>query len=151
MSQTLLLYAHLLVFLIGTLLYGFLVRELVRNPSVLPGLPIRLLVGCLTIWYGGCLVDELATILKPLAGGPAPIAAAFDIFRAMAWLASFPLLAHTVWRLLPEFRRRPSGSAAARPAFLVLAASRLSDPAPLSSACVANLVAAVTTVGVGGA
>jgi len=104
MSQTLLLYAHLLVFLIGTLLYGFLVRELLRDQTVLPGLPIRLLVGCLTVWYGGCLVDELATILRPLAGGPAPIAAAFDIFRAMAWLASFPLLAHTVWRLLPEER-----------------------------------------------
>lgn len=102
MSQTLMLYAHLLVFLIGTLLYGFLVRELLRNPSVLPGLPIRLLVGCLTVWYGGCLIDELAAILKPPTGGPAPLGAAFDIVRAMAWLATFPLLANTVWALLPS-------------------------------------------------
>jgi len=101
MSQTLLLYAHLLVFLVGTLLYGFLVRELVRHPIVLPGLPIRLLVVCLTLWYGGCLFDELATILRPPTGGPAPIGAVFDIVRAMAWLASFPLLANTVWGLLP--------------------------------------------------
>ncbi len=102
MGQTLLLYAHLLVFLIGTLLYGFLVRELLRNPTVLPGPPIRLLVGCLTLWYGGCLVDELATILRPATGGPAPLGAVFDIVRAMAWLASFPLLANTVWALLPK-------------------------------------------------
>jgi len=100
MGQTLLLYAHLLVFLIGTLLYGFLVRELVRNPSVLPGFPIRILVFCLTVWYGGCLVDELATILKASSGGPAPFGAVFDIIRGMAWLASFPLLASTIWRLL---------------------------------------------------
>jgi len=102
MGQTLLLYAHLLVFLIGTLLYGFLVRELLRSPSVLPGLPIRILVACLTVWYGGCLVDELATILRTPTGGPAPIGAVFDIIRAMAWLASFPLLAHTIWTLLPK-------------------------------------------------
>ncbi len=102
MGQTLLLYAHLLVFLIGTLLYGFLVRELVRNPSVLPGPPIRLLVACLTVWYGGCLIDELATILRTPGGGPAPIGAIFDIIRAMAWLASFPLLASTIWGLLPK-------------------------------------------------
>lgn len=102
MGQTLLLYAHLLVFLIGTLLYGFLVRELVRNPSVLPGLPIRILVLCLTVWYGGCLVDELATILKTPSDGPAPFGAIFDIIRGMAWLASFPLLANTIWGLLPR-------------------------------------------------
>lgn len=106
MGQTLLLYAHLLVFLIGTLLYGFLVRELVRNPSVLPGYPIRVLVTCLTVWYGGCLVDELATILKAPTGGPAPLGAVFDIIRGMAWLASFPLLANTIWGLLP--REKPT-------------------------------------------
>lgn len=57
MAQTLILYAELLVFLIGTSLYGFLARELVRNPSILPGRPIRLLACSLTIWYAGCLID----------------------------------------------------------------------------------------------
>ncbi len=106
MGQTLLLYAHLLVFLIGTLLYGFLVRELVRNPSVLPGFPVRILVFCLTVWYGGCLVDELATIFRAPTGAPAPFGAVFDIIRGMAWLASFPLLASTIWGVLA--REKPT-------------------------------------------
>lgn len=118
MSQTLLLDAHLLVFLVGTMLYGFLLRELGRNPSVLPGLPIRLLAGCLTVWYSGCLIDELATILGSYTGGPAPVGAVFDIIRAMAWLVSFPLLAHTVWRLLPT--RNPTGSPTRRPLWIWL-------------------------------
>jgi len=125
MGPTLLLYAHLLVFLIGTLLYGFLVRELLRSPSVLPGLSIRLLVACLTVWYGGCLVDELATILRTPTGGPAPMGAVFDIMRAMAWLASFPLLATTIWGLLPNIEpirdnALPDTPRLARPSWLWL-------------------------------
>jgi len=118
MSQTLLLDAHLLVFLVGTLLYGFLLREIGRNPSILPGLPIRLLAGCLTVWYSGCLIDELATLLGSYTAGPAPVGAVFDIVRAFAWLASFPLLAHTVWRFLPT--RSSTGSPTHRPSWIWL-------------------------------
>lgn len=119
MAGALLLDLHLLVFLIGTLVYGFLLRELWRNPAVLPGLAVRLLAGCLALWYAGCLVDELAVILGVTPDGPAPVAAAFDIIRAVAWLAGFPLLAHTVWGLLP--RRTDAAAGARRPGWFWLA------------------------------
>lgn len=100
MRQDLLLFAHLLIFVTGTLLYGFLARELFRHPGVLPGLPMRLTVACFTIWYGGCLVDQVASILvvSPEPFGRA--ATALDLLRGLAWLASFPLLTHGLWRLL---------------------------------------------------
>src|SRR3954471_7270433 len=40
----LLLFAHLLLYVTGVLLYGFLARELFRHRRVLPGLPMRLTV-----------------------------------------------------------------------------------------------------------
>ena len=58
--RSFLLFAHLLLFVTGALLYGFLARELFRHRRVLPGLPMRLTVICLTVWYGGCLVDQVA-------------------------------------------------------------------------------------------
>jgi signal transduction histidine kinase len=96
----LLLFAHLLLYVTGTLLYGFLARELFRHRRVLPGLPMRLTVVCLTVWYGGCLVDEIADVLiaSPDAFGWG--ATAIDLLRGIAWLASFPLLTHGLWGLL---------------------------------------------------
>ncbi len=66
-----------------------------RNPTVLRGLPIRLLVACLTIWYGGCLVDELATLFRSPTGEPAPLGAAFDIVRVPGLAGQFSSACHT--------------------------------------------------------
>ncbi len=96
----LLLFAHLLIFVTGTLLYGFLARELFRHRKVLPGLPMRLTVVCLTVWYGGCLVDEIGSLLVASPDAFGQGATALDLLRGIAWLASFPLLTHGLWRLL---------------------------------------------------
>lgn len=109
MRQDFLLFAHLVLFLTGTLLYGFLARELFRNPRVLPGLPMRLLSLCLTLWHGGCLADALATILVPRSTEIGPFATALDLVRGVAWLASFPLLTHGLWRLLAEETEQADG------------------------------------------
>ena len=100
--QDLFLFVQLVLYLTGTLLYGFLARELFRQPRVLPGLPMRLLVVCLTIWHGGCLVDELGAILLSDFSGLGRVATAFDVFRATAWLLGFPLLTHGLWRWLMD-------------------------------------------------
>jgi signal transduction histidine kinase len=96
----LLLFAHLLLYVTGVLLYGFLARELFRHRRVLPGLPMRLTVVCLTIWYGGCLVDEIADVLMASPDAFGWGATALDLLRGIAWLASFPLLTHGLWGLL---------------------------------------------------
>lgn len=106
MRQDLLLFAHLLLFVTGTLLYGFLSRELFRNPRVLPGLPMRLTVVFLTVWYGGCLVDQVGRALVPSPDRLAGADALLDVVRGLAWLASFPLLTHGLWRLLERESRR---------------------------------------------
>lgn len=98
--RDLLLFAHLLLFVTGALLYGFLARELFRHRRVLPGLPMRLTVICLTIWYGGCLVDQVASMLIASPEAFERAASALDLLRGVAWLASFPLLTHGLWRLL---------------------------------------------------
>ena len=111
MRQDLLLFAQLGLYLTGTLLYGFLTRELLRHPRVLPGRPMRLLVICLTIWHGGCLLDELGAILLPWTEQLGHFATALDLFRGFAWLASFPLLTHGLWRLLRDEVERDEGTA----------------------------------------
>ncbi|MFL6262796.1 MAG: sensor histidine kinase [Thermoanaerobaculia bacterium] len=100
MSHDLLLFANLLLFVTGTLLYGFLARELFRHRKVLPGLPMRLTVVCLTVWYGGCLVDEVTSLLVGSPDAFGQSATAIDLLRGVAWLASFPLLTHGLWGLL---------------------------------------------------
>ena len=107
MQQDLLLLAHLLIFVTGTLVYGFLARELFRHPKVLPGLPMRLTVACLTAWYAGCLVDQVFSVLVGSAEEFGRVATALDILRGVAWLASFPLLTHGLWQLLAGEGRRP--------------------------------------------
>lgn len=102
MRQDLFLFVQLVLYLTGTLLYGFLARELFRQPRVLPGLPMRLLVVSLTLWHGGCLIDELGAILLGEPWGIGRAATVFDLFRGTAWLLSFPLLTHGLWRLLKE-------------------------------------------------
>lgn len=108
MQQDLLLLAHLLIFVTGALVYGFLARELFRHPKVLPGLPMRLTVACLTVWYVGCLVDQIFSVLVPSAVEFRAAATGLDILRGVAWLASFPLLTHGLWQLLAGEGRRPS-------------------------------------------
>jgi len=102
----LVLYSRLLVLLVGTFLYGFVARELLRRPRVLPGnVPMRLLVSGLTLGYSLGLAAELLPILA--AGSPPRLVPALDVARALLWLAAFPLLPHALWRMLPG--RRPSG------------------------------------------
>ncbi len=111
MFDELCLYLDLLLFLVGTLLYGFLTRELLRRPEVLAGnRPARALLVALTVWYGGTLADHLVPMLGgapgpggPDPGRPDPLAAAgvaLDLLRAAAWLASLSLLVHTLGRIL---------------------------------------------------
>lgn len=120
--QDLFLFVQLVLYLTGTLLYGFLARELFRQPRVLPGLPMRFLVVCLTIWHGGCLVDELGAILLSDFSGLGRGATAFDVFRATAWLLSFPLLTHGLWRwLMDEANSLEDGVRTERPGWIWLA------------------------------
>jgi signal transduction histidine kinase len=106
--QDLLLFAHLLLFVTGTVLYGFLSRELFRHPRVLPGWPMRAVVVCLTIWYAGCFLDLLMAILVPASLALGRAATALDLLRGSAWLLSFPFLTHGLWRLLGDVGPRPS-------------------------------------------
>ncbi|MEE8525884.1 MAG: ATP-binding protein [Thermoanaerobaculia bacterium] len=101
MFDQLLLYLELLLFLAGTLLYGFLTRELLRRPEVLAGnWPARALLLCLTAWYGGTLADYLIPMLSPEAGLPAVAGTALDLTRGLAWLTSLSFLVHTLARIL---------------------------------------------------
>jgi signal transduction histidine kinase len=100
MRQDLALFAQLLIFLCGTLLYGFVTRELFRNPATLSVVPMRLLAVSLTVWYAGCLVDELLGILVPPGVVLGRFDTALDLLRGFAWLLSFPLLTHAVWSQL---------------------------------------------------
>ena len=97
MWNELCLYFELLLFLAGTLLYGFLSRELLRRPEVLPGnVPLRCLPIALTSWFGGALADELVDILIGRPGWWTYPGLGLDLFRGFAWLGSFVLLAHTL-------------------------------------------------------
>lgn len=101
MLQDLALYAELSVFLIGTFMYGFLARELLQQRAILPGnRAIRVLAVSLTVWYGGSLLDELASILLSDSTLWSAIGPTVDVTRALGFLASFSLLAHTIWRML---------------------------------------------------
>ena len=87
MLQDLALYAELLVFLVGTFVYGFLARELLQQKAILPGnRPIRVLALSLTLWYAGSLVDELASILIPGSGFWSAVGPAVDVARAFGLL-----------------------------------------------------------------
>ncbi len=102
------LYAELLVFLFGTFLYGFLAKELLRNPTTIGrSRAFRATVICLAIWYAGSLLDEVGTALLgdlwlSLLGSP------IDVIRGLAWLASFPLLAHALWQMVDPPKGDPA-------------------------------------------
>ena len=120
------LYAEQLLFLIGTLLYGFLSRELLRRREVLPGnRPVRLLVISLTVWFGGTLLDQTLSMLGVAVDRFVALAVAIDLMRAFAWLLSLPLLAHTLERILAAEARPDPGWRWARwlplPAYATLA------------------------------
>ncbi|MEM9555777.1 MAG: HAMP domain-containing sensor histidine kinase [Acidobacteriota bacterium] len=108
----LLLYTELLLFIAGTLLYGFLARELLRRPDVLTSnRPLRLLAATLTLWYGGTLVDVWLVLLLGPVAGPSLAANALDLARAVAWLLALPLLLHTLERFDAAQARRTSRAA----------------------------------------
>lgn len=130
MWNELFLYFDLLLFLAGTLLYGFLSRELLRRPEVLPGnRALRLVSIALTLWFGGALGDELIDILIGCPPWWTHPGLALDLLRGFAWLGSFPLLVHTLsdslWRLEVIPYRRVMGRLApwlAYPSLLLFAA-----------------------------
>lgn len=98
----LLVYLELLLFLAGALIYGFLTRELLRRPDVLPdNLPLRLALVCLTLFYGGTLADTvLFFMLDPApAGLPGAAGTGLDLLRGVAWLVTLPLLLHALERI----------------------------------------------------
>ncbi len=96
----LLVYGELLVCLSGVFLYGFVARQLLVNPSLLPGnRALRVAVACVTVWYGGCLLDEVAAIL---VGERLPGGTVLDMVRALAWLVGFPAFAQASWRFASE-------------------------------------------------
>ncbi len=103
LTSELLLYVEQLLFLTGTLLYGFLAREVLRRPNVLAGnWPARALLLCLTTWFGGTLLDQT---LYMLVGTPRVLALPgniLDLTRGFAWLLSLPLLAHTLVKILAD-------------------------------------------------
>lgn len=100
MTATLLQDAIVLVLVVGSLLYGFLARELWRRADVLPrNRPLRWLAACLALWYAGCLADE---VLTALAGVVPFVSPALDLSRSAAILLAHPLLAHSAWWLVPE-------------------------------------------------
>lgn len=103
MVDELCLYLELLFFLAGTLLYGFLARTLWRRGDVLAGnWPLRALLVSLLVWYGGTLADHLLDLLVGVTESWAHWAVVLDLVRAYAWLLSFPLLGHTLERILAE-------------------------------------------------
>ncbi len=96
----LLLYGELLVCLSGAFLYGFVARQLLANPSLLPGnRALRVAVAGVAVWYGGCLLDEVAAILVE---GRLPGGTVLDVARALAWLVSFPAFAQATGRFARE-------------------------------------------------
>ncbi len=96
MLSEILLYVDLLVFLAGALLYGYLAREILFRPSVLPGnYGIRGGLIALAFFYLGTLLDEQIFLLqgvsrRSLAG------TAWDLLRAASWLMAFPLINQTL-------------------------------------------------------
>lgn len=110
MNEALFLFAELLIFLVGAFLYGFLARELHRNPMVAEGnRALRALAVSLAIWYVGSLIDEVGTVLIGATRWLTDVGPFLDVIRGLAWLLSFPLLVHALWRMLAEGidRRRP--------------------------------------------
>ncbi|MEM6794360.1 MAG: HAMP domain-containing sensor histidine kinase [Acidobacteriota bacterium] len=93
-------YLEILLYVAGTFLYGFLVRELRVRSDVLEGLwPLRFLAAALLAWYAGTLLDQWLVLLL----GPLPEAslsgALLDLLRGAGWLLTPPLLLHTMVRL----------------------------------------------------
>jgi len=110
MNEALFLYAELLIFLVGAFLYGFLARELHRNPMVAAGnRALRVLAASLAVWYVGSLVDELGTVLVGADRWLAYVGPLLDVIRGLAWLLSFPLLVHALWHMLGArvWQKRP--------------------------------------------
>jgi signal transduction histidine kinase len=104
------LYFELLVYLAGTFLYWFLIRELRRRSQVLPGnWPLRGLLIGLTLWYGLTLVDEILAMLLGERPDLAWLGVGLDLARAWAWLLAFPLLVHTLVGVLSQEDERMTG------------------------------------------
>ena len=131
MWNELCLYLELFLFLAGILLYGFLSRELLRRPDVLPGnRALRWLSVSLTLWFAGALTDALVEILL---GAPAfwrVPGVALDVLRGFAWLGSFVLLVHTLADALGRLEVVPYRRLMARAAVLLAYPSLLlfADP-----------------------
>jgi signal transduction histidine kinase len=100
MSDDLALYAELLIYLSGTFIYGFIARTLLRDHRLLQhNWPVRWAVVAVTLWYAGCLLDEVLTVL--IEGRP-PLGSTLDVVRGTAWLVALPLFAHAAWQFVAD-------------------------------------------------
>jgi len=107
-SSELVQYLQLLVYLSGVFAYGFIARQLLRDPMVLFGSwAVRGLTCSITLWYASQLIVE---VLRVLAPGWVWCSWAAASVGGAAWLGLFPLMAHTPWQLiaLTNGQRRPS-------------------------------------------
>lgn len=96
MLSEILLYLDLLVFLAGALLYGYLAREILFRPSVLPGnYGIRGGLLALAFFYLATLIDEQMFLLQGLVDRSS-VGTAWDLLRAASWLIAFPLIHQTL-------------------------------------------------------
>ena len=96
MLSEILLYVDLLVFLAGALLYGYLAREILFRPSVLPGnYGIRAGLLALAFFYLATLIDEQMFLLQGVIPRSS-VGTAWDILRAASWLLAFPLINQTL-------------------------------------------------------
>jgi signal transduction histidine kinase len=100
MSDDLALYSELLIYLSGTFVYGFIARTLLRDDRLLQrNWPVRWAVVAVTLWYAGCLLDEVLTVL---VDGTPPLGSTLDVLRGSAWLVALPLFAHAAWQFVAD-------------------------------------------------
>lgn len=96
MLQEFLLYANLLIFLAGALLFGYLAREVLFRPGILPGnRALRAALASLAFFYLATLVDEQIFLLRGLESHSLS-GTVWDLLRAAAWIAAFPLVTATL-------------------------------------------------------
>lgn len=107
MLHELLLYANLLMFLAGGLLFGYLAREVLFRPGILPGnRALRGALVALAFFYIGTLIDEQMFLLRGLERFNLT-GTIWDLMRAAAWVVAFPLVTATLGHSLGALGRPP--------------------------------------------
>jgi len=96
---------ELIVFVLGTLLTGFLCATLAGKRPAVPRL-IVLLFGLLLFWYAGNLIDLL---VEPALGGRLhALGLLLDAMKGIGYWLMAPLLVHTLLDFLARMEERPA-------------------------------------------